>query len=48
MAKAKKVWVRAKKIYKKDIKYKNNLKQAYNIYYHIIKKTKCVYWQNFL
>lgn len=48
VVKTRKVWTRAKKIYERDIKYKDELKQAHNIYYYTIKKTKCVCWQKFL
>lgn len=48
LAKRRKVWAQAKKIYKKESRYKNELRQAWNTYYHIIKKAKKECWQNFL
>lgn len=37
---ARKTWVWTKKIYRKKSSCKNELKQAWNTYYHIIRKAK--------
>ncbi len=48
VADGRKVWARAKKIYGRDLRYADKLKQARNTYYRIIRKAKRECWQNFL
>ena len=48
VAKAKKAWARAKKIYGRESSCKDKLRQAQNTYYHIIRKAKRKCWQKFL
>lgn len=48
VAKARKTWARAKKSYGREDRYQDELKQARNTYYRVIRKAKKVCWQNFL
>ena len=48
VAEARKTWARAKRSYGRDDKYQDELKQARNTYYRVIRKAKRVCWQNFL
>ena len=48
MARARKAWARAKKTYQGKLEFKDELRQAQNTYYHIIRQAKRVCWQNFL
>ena len=43
----KKFWTQAKKFYRKDFRYKNQLKQAQNTYYRVIREAKWACWQIF-
>ena len=43
MVKARKTWARAKKSYKTNDKYQDELKQARSTYYRVIKQAKRVY-----
>lgn len=48
VAEARKAWARAKNIYGRESSCKDELRQARNTYYHIIRKAKRECWQNFL
>lgn len=48
VAKIKKIWAWVQKFYGKDLRYKNQFKEAQNTYYQVIRKAKPICWQNFL
>ncbi len=48
VADGRKVWAIAKKTYGRDLRYADELKQARNTYYRIIRKAKRECWQKFL